>query len=193
MRITGGNLAGRVLRAPRSGARPTADRVREAVFARLDPSDATLLDLYAGSGALGIEALSRGAAHCVFVEHSVQCAAVLRENLASLELGPRAEVIVADAVRAIRRLAEGGRRFDLALLDPPYASEEVGRALAALAGSELLPDGAMVVIETSRRKPPAPVAGLEAVDERRYGDTLITRLRRARAAGVGATGRSVGG
>jgi 16S rRNA (guanine966-N2)-methyltransferase len=193
MRITGGRLAGRVLHAPRAGARPTADRVREAVFARLDPSGAAVLDLYAGSGALGIEALSRGADHCVFVEQSARCAAVLRENLAALDLGAQAELIGGDAVRAIRRLAEGRRGFDLALLDPPYASEEVARALAALAGSELLPDGAMVVIETSRRRPPAPVAGLEAVDERRYGDTLITRLRRARAGGVGGAGRSIGG
>jgi 16S rRNA (guanine966-N2)-methyltransferase len=193
MRVTGGSLAGRVLRAPRAGARPSADRVREALFARLDPSEAAVLDLYAGSGALGIEALSRGAAHCVFVERSPHCVAVLRQNLESLGLGERAELVAGDALRALRRLAQGGRRFDLVLLDPPYASEEAGRALAALAGSELLPEGAIVVIETSRRKPPAPVAGLAALDERRYGDTLITRLHRLRAGGVGGAGRSVGG
>jgi len=193
MRVTGGSLAGRTLRAPRSGARPSADRVREALFARLDPSDAAVLDLYAGSGALGIEALSRGAAHCVFVDRSAQCAAVLQRNLASLALAERAELIGGDALRALRRLAAGGRRFDLVLLDPPYASAEAGRALGALAGSELLPEGAIVVIETSRRMPPAPVAGLAALDERRYGDTLITRLRRARAGGVGGAGRTVGG
>ena len=193
MRVTGGSLAGRTLRAPRVGARPSADRVRESLFARLDPSDAMVLDLYAGSGALGIEALSRGAAHCVFVERSANCAAVLQRNLVSLALAERAELIGGDALRALRRLAAGGRRFDLVLLDPPYASAEAGRALAELAGSELLPEGAMVVIETSRRMPPAPVAGLAALDERRYGDTLITRLRRARAGGVGGAGRTVGG
>jgi len=193
MRVTGGSLAGRVLRAPRSGARPSADRVREALFARLDVSDAWVLDLYAGSGALGIEALSRGAVGCAFVERSAHCAAVLRENLAALALGERAELIAGDAVRALRRLAEAGRRFDLVLLDPPYASDEAGRALAALAGSELLPEGAMVVIETSRRMPPAPVTGLAALDERRYGDTLITRLCRTGGEGVGGAGRSVGG
>jgi 16S rRNA (guanine966-N2)-methyltransferase len=193
MRVTGGALAGRVLRAPRTGARPTADRVREALFARLDPSDAAVLDLYAGSGALGIEALSRGAAHCTFVERAARCAAVLGENLAALALAERAELVEGDAVRALHRLAARDRRFDLVLLDPPYASEEAGRALAALAGSELLPEGAMVVIETSRRSPPAPVAGLAALDARRYGDTLVTRLRRARHAGLGGAGRSVGG
>jgi 16S rRNA (guanine966-N2)-methyltransferase len=102
-------------------------------------------------------------------------------------------VVEGDALRELRRLAGAGRRFDLVLLDPPYASDEAARALAALAGSELLPEGAMVVIESSRRMPPAPVAGLAALDARRYGDTLITRLRRTRAAGAGEAGRSVGG
>jgi 16S rRNA (guanine(966)-N(2))-methyltransferase RsmD len=183
MRITGGSLRGRRLRVPRVRARPTADRVREALFARLDLEGASVLDLYAGSGALGIEALSRGAQSVVFVERSARCRAVLRENLVALALEARAEVVAADAVRALRRLSEQGRRFDLALLDPPYASDEAPRALAALARSELLPEGAMVVVESSRRRPPAAVEGLEVLDERRYGDTLVTRFRVARAEG----------
>jgi 16S rRNA (guanine966-N2)-methyltransferase len=189
MRITGGVLRGRTLRAPREGARPTADRVREALFARIDPEDAAVLDLYAGSGALGIEALSRGAASAVFVERAPRCARVLRENLAALGLDARAEVVVADAPRALGRLAREGRRFDLVLVDPPYASEEAVRALGALARSELLPKGAMVVVESSRRRPPPVVAGLEVEDERRYGDTLVTRLRRAGAPGERRSGR----
>jgi 16S rRNA (guanine(966)-N(2))-methyltransferase RsmD len=181
MRVTGGSLAGRRLRAPRAGARPSADRVREALFARLDPEGAAVLDLYAGSGALGIEALSRGAASAVFVEGARGCAAVVRENLAALELASRAEVVATDVLAALRRLARTGRRFDLALIDPPYASDEAARALEALGGSELLPEGAMVVLESSRRRPPGDVEGLVRIDERRYGDTLITRFRRAGA------------
>jgi 16S rRNA (guanine966-N2)-methyltransferase len=174
--VTGGELGGR-LRVPREGARPTADRVREALFARLEVEDARVLDLFAGSGALGIEALSRGAAHAVFVERAPRCLAALRANLAELALGERAEVVAGDARHSLRRLAVAGRRFDLVLLDPPYASDEAAGALEALARSELLPEGAIVVVESSRHRPPPVVAGLEPIDERRYGDTLIRRLR----------------
>jgi 16S rRNA (guanine966-N2)-methyltransferase len=177
MRVTGGSLLGRRLRAPRDGTRPTSDRVREALFARIDPETAEVLDLYAGSGALGIEALSRGAAHVTFVERSSACALVLRGNLDAVGVGERCEVVVAEVLRALVRLARLGRRFDLVLLDPPYASDQASEALVALGRSELLPEGAMVVAETSRRRPPAATEGLELIDERRYGDTLITRLR----------------
>jgi 16S rRNA (guanine966-N2)-methyltransferase len=187
MRVTGGRLAGRALRAPREGVRPTADRVREALFARLDPEGAAVLDLYAGSGALGIEALSRGAASAVFVERARRCAAVLRGNLAALELTAQAELVVAPALAALPRLAREGRRFDLVLADPPYASDEAARVLAALARSEVLPERAMVVLESSRRRPPPAVAGLVRIDERRYGEALITRFRRS---GASAAGRS---
>jgi 16S rRNA (guanine966-N2)-methyltransferase len=181
MRVTGGSLGGRRLRAPRDGVRPSSDRVREALFARLDPDGASVLDLYAGSGALGIEALSRGAEKATFVERSARCAQVLRRNLEELGLAGRGEVVVADVLGALPRLAEQGRCFDLVRLDPPYASDEAAAALAALVRSELLPEGAMVVVESSRRRPPAVVEGLEAIDERRYGDTLITRFRAASA------------
>jgi 16S rRNA (guanine(966)-N(2))-methyltransferase RsmD len=163
--------------------------VREALFARLDPDGAAVLDLYAGTGALGIEALSRGAAGAVFVEAARTCLAVLRANLDALDLASRAEVVAGDAVATLARLAREGRRFDLVLLDPPYVSDEAERALGALAGSELLPDGAMVVVESSRRHPPGAVTGMLHLDERRYGDTLITRFRRAGASGEGRSTR----
>lgn len=177
VRVTGGVLGGRRLRAPREGARPTADRVREALFARLDVEGARVLDLFAGSGALGIEALSRGAEHAVFVERAPRSLAALRANLAELALGARAEIVAGDVLRALRRLEATGQRFDLVLLDPPYASDEAAGALEALARSELLPEGAIVVVESSRHRPPPVVAGLEPIDERRYGDTLVCRLR----------------
>ncbi len=177
LRVTGGTLGGRRLRAPRGGLRPSADRVREATFARLgDLEGAAVLDLYAGSGALGVEAVSRGAAAVVFVERAPRCLSVLRANIESLGLGPVARVVRGDAPRAIQRLGRSGQRFDLVLLDPPYASNEAGRALEALVASGILARGARVVVESGRRHPVPEVAGLVPLDERRYGETVITRL-----------------
>ncbi len=181
MRVTGGALRGRRLRAPRSGARPTSDRVREALFSRLDVSGAEVLDLYAGSGALGIEAISRGARRAVFVDDAAASLAALRANLASLDLGGRSRVVAADAARALRRLGRAGERFDLVLLDPPYASEEAERALRALVEAGLLRDAGLVVVEGSRRHPVPVVAGLQRIDERSYGGTRLALLERAGA------------
>ncbi len=179
MRVTGGELRGRRIRVPRSSAvRPTADRVREALFARLgDLEGVRALDLFGGSGALGIEALSRGAAYVVFVERSSPVAAVLHANLVEIDLLERARLVRGDAVGVVRRLAAAGERFDLALLDPPYAEPEIAeRALRALATSGILAPRATVVVEASRRHAPQPVEGLVVVDERRYGDTVIHRF-----------------
>jgi pantetheine-phosphate adenylyltransferase len=175
LRITGGELGGRRLRAPRSGVRPSADRVRESLFALLgDLEGAAVLDLFAGTGALGIEALSRGAAALVCVERSRSTLAVLRENLATLGLDSVARVMAGDAAAAIARLGRAGERFDLVLMDPPYASEAGHEALAALVKAELLAPGAMVVLERSKSHPVAVVGGLRHLEDRFYGDTVIT-------------------
>lgn len=182
MRVTGGELRGRRIRVPRSAAvRPTADRVREALFARLGDLDGVrALDLFGGSGALGIEALSRGASYVAFVERAVPVAAVLQANLVELGLAGRSHVVRGDAAGVVRRLAAAGERFDLALLDPPYADpESANRTLRALATSGILAPRATVVVEASRRHPPQQVEELEAVDERRYGDTVIHRFEYA--------------
>ncbi len=177
LRVTGGTLGGRRLRAPRGGVRPSADRVREATFTRLgDLAGAAVLDLYAGSGVLGVEAISRGAASVVFVERAPGSLSVLRANVELLGLGPVARIERGDAPRTVRRLGRNGQRFDLVLLDPPYAGDELGRALEALVASGVLARGAMVVVESGRRHPVPEVAGLAPLDERRYGDTVITRL-----------------
>jgi 16S rRNA (guanine966-N2)-methyltransferase len=178
VRVIAGCLRGRRLRVPSAGVRPTADRVREALFARLgDLEGARVLDLYAGSGALGIEALSRGAVSAVFVERASAVAAVLRGNLHVLELECRSELIRGDAPGRVRRLAEAGRRFDLVFVDPPYARrDELERALRAIATSGILAPGARVVVETARGIELPAVSGLELLDERRYGDTVIHRL-----------------
>ena len=177
LRVTGGRFGGRRLRSPSGGLRPSADRVREALFARLgELGGVAVLDLYAGTGALGIEAVSRGADAVVYVERAPRCLAALRANLEALGLEGVSRVIADDAPRAVRRLGRSGERFDLLLLDPPYASDEVRRALEAVSESGVLAEGAMVVVEHGKRHALPAVAGLVVLDARRYGDTVITRL-----------------
>jgi 16S rRNA (guanine966-N2)-methyltransferase len=154
--------------------RPTSDRVREALFAWLgDLTGARVLDVFAGSGAVGIEALSRGADRAVFVEQAAPSLACLESNLGSLGLGDVARVRRGDAAATIRRLGREGARFDLVFLDPPYASKEAERALRAVVEAHLLAPGATLVVEAARRHPVAAVPGLRLVEERRYGDTVL--------------------
>lgn len=168
MRVVAGEWRGRRLRFPRGRAtRPTADRVREALFSMLgDVSGARVLDLFAGSGALGIEALSRGAGSAVFVERSRAAATIIRENLDELDASAR--VVESDVLSFLTR--EQGE-YDLVFLDPPYDSAP--RLAASL--NERLPavtsEGARIVTESDRRRPlelPFPL-----VRERTYGDTRI--------------------
>ena len=177
MRVTGGTLRGRRLLAPPPGVRPSADRLRESLFARLgELRGAQALDLYAGTGALGIESLSRGVASAVFVERSPRSLAILKRNLAALELTERSRILREDASHGVRRLGREGRRFGLVLVDPPYGSGEDERALRALVESGVLAPRGMVVVERSRRHPLPAIVGLERIDERRYGDTVIDRF-----------------
>jgi 16S rRNA (guanine966-N2)-methyltransferase len=157
--------------------RPSADRVREALFARLgDLQGVEALDLYAGTGALGIESLSRGAASVVFVERAPRSLAVLTRNLAVLDLAEHSRVLREDVSRGVRRLGREGLRFGLVLVDPPYGAGEDERALHALVESGVLAPQGTVVVERSRRHPLPAIAGLERIDERRYGDTVIDRF-----------------
>ncbi|MDE3087284.1 MAG: 16S rRNA (guanine(966)-N(2))-methyltransferase RsmD [Acidobacteriota bacterium] len=182
MRVIAGSCRGRPLRAPAGSAtRPTGDRVREAVFDVLgsltDLEGAAVVDLFAGSGALGIEALSRGAARAVFVERRPDALAAIRSNLAALGLEGRARVVRADAlgwVAAPRGTPPGP--FDLAFCDPPYDFE----AWEALLGP--LP-AALAVLESSREPDPPP--GWEVVRRKRYGGTLVTVVRRPRGVAAG--------
>jgi 16S rRNA (guanine966-N2)-methyltransferase len=174
MRVIAGRYGGRRLRAPAGAAtRPTSERVREAVFSMLGPLDGIrVLDLFAGSGALGIEALSRGAAGVTFVERAPAARAVLEENLAGLGISrPAAIVRGGDARPELRAAAGRGETFDLVFLDPPYRQADVlGPALAGPLGA-VLARGARVVCESDRRRPLE--VGLPLERERRYGDTLI--------------------
>jgi 16S rRNA (guanine966-N2)-methyltransferase len=181
VRVIAGRLGGRRLKAPPGrGTRPTAERVREALFSMLgEISGARVLDLFAGSGALGIEALSRGAEHAVFVERDGAAAGVLAENLAALELDAQAaELRRSDVAVALRSAREGKETYDLVFIDPPYGqaqawAPELGALLPAL-----LAPGARVVLESDRREPlelPQTGTGDLGVErQRRYGDTSIT-------------------
>lgn len=176
MRVIAGLLGGRKLVAPRGmDTRPTSDRVREALFSALgDLRGALVLDLYAGTGALGIEALSRGAERATFVENARPALAALRENLTALALLPRARVVALPAARALAAMGAEERPFDLVFADPPYAAlAELPPLLAALAGGALSP-GARVVIEHASRDAAPAVTGLTARRSRAYGDTTVT-------------------
>ena len=178
MRIVAGTLGGRVLRAPPGrDTRPTSEKVREAVFAILgDPGEgAHVLDLFAGSGALGLEALSRGAARVTFVDRGRPALAALRRNLAELGVADRAEVVGADAVAFLARPPAVPWRW--VFVDPPYRSDLARRALDALPAASLA-EGASIVVEHDRRNPPADAHGsLLRTDLRRYGDTEISFYR----------------
>jgi len=173
VRVIAGRLGGRRLVAPAgTGTRPTGDRVREALFAILGPLDgARVLDLYAGSGALGIEALSRGAAHATFVDSAPRALAALRANVAALGLAAVADVRRQDARAFLRAASAAGRQYDLVFLDPPYRlAAGLGRELSHALPAVLAAHG-RVIVESDRRAPLE--LELPLVDERRYGDTLI--------------------
>jgi 16S rRNA (guanine966-N2)-methyltransferase len=170
VRVVAGEAKGRRLVTPRgTDTRPTSDRVREAIFNSLGSLDllagATVLDLFAGSGALGIEALSRGAAAAVFVEHDRHAVEALRANLATTGLGDRATVVAGDAWAHLAHAAP----VDLALLDPPYAFDGWIGLLAAVPAP-------VAVVESDRSVDPGD--GWRVVREKRYGTTVVAIVRR---------------
>lgn len=173
MRITAGTAKGTHLRTPGAGVRPTSDRVKEALFNALAPrlTDARILDLFAGTGALGIEALSRGAAAAVFVERDARAAAAIRRNLAAAHLEEHGEVRRGTVPAALDGLERDGAAFDLILLDPPYGQALPARTLARLATSPLLAAGGIIAAEGHWRDDPGEVPGLRRVRDARYGET----------------------
>jgi 16S rRNA (guanine966-N2)-methyltransferase len=177
MRIIAGTHRGRRLSAPRGErTRPTGDRVREALFSILGPIEgAAVLDLFAGSGALGLEALSRGARRCTFVDSDRSACRVIGENLASLGL-TGATVLQRDALHALREEAAAGRRYDLVLVDPPYGAWAALEPLLATALPSVLADDALVVVESDARA--EPTLPLDLVTSRRYGSARVTVFSR---------------
>ncbi len=181
-RIIAGAARGRRLKVPPDATRPTADRVREALFSAIESrlgslSGAHVADLYAGSGAVGLEALSRGAAHALLVERDRRALEVVKANIATVDL-PGAAAVGQDVVRLVSAPPAGGARapYDLVYVDPPYDHDdtEVEGVLAGLAQHGWLGDGALVLVERSRRGAGFLWPdGYEPERDRAYGDTLV--------------------
>jgi 16S rRNA (guanine966-N2)-methyltransferase len=173
MRIIAGTHRGRRIAAPKGAlTRPTGDRVREALFNLVGPvDDAAVLDLYAGSGALGLEALSRGARRCVFVESDGAACRVIRSNLEALGL-TGALVLQRDALAVLAEERSAGRRYDLVLLDPPYDRWAALEPRLAEALPAVVADDSMVVVETDERVEPA--LPFDRMTTRRYGSARLT-------------------
>ena len=185
-RVIAGSAKGVRLRAPGAGTRPLSDRVKQTLFAILEPDlpGAAFLDLFAGSGAAGIEALSRGATSATFIEKDQGAAAVIDANLKATALaGPAASVVRWDVVRWLGE-AHVAERFDLVLVDPPYAETELlGRILEILGGpaAPLNPGARVVAKHFWRDRPPERVGMLATERDRRFGETALTFYRREEA------------
>ena len=175
MRVSGGEARGRRLKAPKN-IRPTQGMVKQAIFNMVGPriEGATVLDLFAGSGALGIEALSRGAASVTFVDQQPRGLAILRQNLDALGFKERSRVIRAEVARWLEGSPEDVAEADVVFLDPPYGDDVLDRALEALDRS---PGRPTVVAEYSRRQSLPALERLRVERERKYGDTMVAVLR----------------
>ncbi|MDE2364171.1 MAG: 16S rRNA (guanine(966)-N(2))-methyltransferase RsmD [Hyphomicrobiales bacterium] len=186
MRIVGGRFGGRSLKGPSSQAiRPTSDRLRESLFNILAHGygnaveDARVIDLFAGTGALGLEAVSRGAKFALFVDEGAEARALLRENVLNLGLGGQTRIFRRDATKLGD--APIGDKFTLAFLDPPYDKGLGPRALKSLIDGDWLAPGALIVVEESTDALIEPPPQIEALDLRSYGDTQIMIARRVGA------------
>jgi 16S rRNA (guanine966-N2)-methyltransferase len=190
MRIISGSAKGRRLFTLAGQAvRPTSDRVKESIFNMLGPSVAgsAVLDLFAGTGNLGIEALSRGARSAFFVDGSHPSITTIQRNLALCAMTDRAEVLQDDCLRAIALLRRRRRTFDLLFADPPYEKGFVEKTLKALAVHEIGHGDTLVVIEHARREPlPDPLSPWTLLRQRKTGDTVVSFLKKGTHPGKGA-------
>lgn len=188
MRITGGTAKGRNLAGPKSGCtliRPTSDRVREALFSIIaaDIPSSTVLDLYAGTGALGLESLSRGAVAAVFVDQSKQALALIQNNLSRCFAGAKAALFQVDLARPdsfarLKNRLPAEMRFDLIFLDPPYEKTLAEKTLAGIEQERLLKeDGLLIAEERKTARLPEQCGSLRLVDQRSYGETGLWLYR----------------
>lgn len=181
MRIIAGSARGRSLKLPQGEVRPTADRVKESLFNVLGQwlDGEVVLDLFAGAGSLGLEALSRGASHATFVERDRRVIQVLEQNVRALGFNDVSSVVSLPAERAVPRLAADGKRFSLVFADPPYALHALSSLLQALDETRLVSPGGRIVLEHDKREVlPEAVGTLQRVDERRFGDSVVTFYER---------------
>jgi 16S rRNA (guanine966-N2)-methyltransferase len=180
MRIIGGEARGRPIRLPRGcRIRPTADRVKKSLFDILHPvTGKSFLDLFAGSGNVGLEALSRGVRISIFVEKDVRLAGAIRTGLAHFGFSKRAEVIAADAGKGMGHLAQRGTRFDIIFADPPYDEGLAQETLQWLGEGDLLTEDGIVVLQHSVRETIEGSQALIIADQRRYGGTMLSFLQK---------------
>jgi len=178
LRVISGSARGKKLECPEGiDIRPTLDRVKESVFNMIafDIADATVLDLFSGSGALGIEALSRGACHCVFVDKSSQSIDATRKNIEATRFGDASCVINADSIDFIKKT---GKTFDIIFIDPPYESELYESSLRAIKDSGILSDDGFIVLEYDvNTTPPFKTSGFEIVKDKKYGRVKILIMK----------------
>ncbi len=180
MRVISGQCKGKRLFSVRGlNLRPTSDRVREAIFDILQDQieGRQVLDLFAGTGALGIEALSRGAGRAVFVEESAPSLTVLRKNIEECRMKDRAQVLAREVKSGIKILEAKGESFQIIFLDPPYGKEFVPKTLKALATSSIVSPDTLIVAEHAATDPAFSIPHLERVDARKYGGTLVSFFR----------------
>ena len=183
MRIVAGTAKGRALAGPKPTSkhiRPTADRVRETLFNVLGQflDGQSVLDLYAGTGALALEAVSRGAGRAVLVDQDREAQALCRQNTDALGFTSQVELLASPVSRALAELGRRGERFELIFADPPYAARVVETVLDGVVGAGLLAPSGMVVVEHDKREAaPDSHAGLNREDQRRFGDTLVSFYR----------------
>lgn len=182
MRIISGTARGRTIVAPAGDrTRPTQDKVRESLFniIRWDVMEARVLDLFAGTGALSLESLSRGAQSAVLVDTDRAACEAIKKNIAACRMEDKARLIVRDYRQAMDQLAREGEVFDVVFLDPPYRMENTGEMCAALYDKGLLAKAFLLVVEHKRGLAPLVDERFEAFDQRDYGDTQITFIRSA--------------
>ena len=179
MRVIAGAAKGHNLQTIEGLAtRPTTDRIKETLFniIAFDLPECRFLDLFAGSGGIGIEALSRGASEAVFVDASAECQAVITDNLKHTKLQDRAKLMKTDALSALDKLAAEGKSFDIIFMDPPYESELYGPVLRKIAETGILKQEGYLITERSSQIPLEIPAGMEVLREKAYKTTILTFL-----------------
>ena len=181
MRIIAGEKRGCVIAAPKGrDTRPTLDRIKESLFGiiQFDVAGSRILDLFAGSGNLGLEAISRGAQYAAFSDVSRESIRVVRENIQKLGFESRSQVLACDWLAALGALNGAEKKFDIVFLDPPYASPLAERSIVRILEMGLLAQNGMIVVEHPAKLPPVVPQTVEIYDTRKYGDIAISFMRR---------------
>lgn len=181
LRVISGEAKGHKLKTLKSNlTRPTSDKVKESIFNIIAPVifDKDVLDLFAGTGSIGIEALSRGARSAVFVDKSRECHQIIKDNLSHTKFTERSEIYVMDVCSALSKLSQKGDKFDIIFLDPPYGKDLVNETLACIAGSDILKQDTLIMAEHDVDDAVTECEGtLKIFRQQKYGDTIISFYR----------------